>query len=70
MRVPVYTKAFMRWRRLADRVWLTAIALSFAFLLPIWLILSIQRLGYRVVFGSIALALVWRFTKSVSTRAD
>lgn len=47
-----------RW---LDRIWLVCIALSFCLLLPIWLILSIERMGYRFVFGAIALALIIRY---------
>lgn len=48
-----------------DRLWLTAIALSFAFLLPIWLILSVERMGWRFVVGAIAAALFLRYRASL-----
>lgn len=47
-----------RW---LDRLWLTVIALSFCLILPIWLILSIERMGWIFVTGAIALALVIRY---------
>ena len=58
-----------RWRWL-DRLWLVAIALSFVFLLPIWLALSIERMGAGMVFGSIALALIWRYRSHRSAASD
>ena len=47
-----------------DRIWLWAIGLSFAFIVPLWLILSVERLGWRIVAAVLTLALFIRLRRT------
>lgn len=44
-----------------DRIWLILIAVSFCVMVPIWLILSVERYGLVFVIGCIILALAIRW---------
>ena len=41
-------------------LWLAAIGLSAAFLAALWLLLSVERMGARITFGLILIALIYR----------
>lgn len=43
-----------------DTVWLSLVALAFVVIVPLWLILSVERYGARVVIVAVALALCYR----------
>ena len=46
----------MRMPRWLDRLWLVLIALSAAIAIPLWLILSVERMGWRIVLAYLFVA--------------
>lgn len=65
--LPYVSMSVPRW---LDRIWLVLIALSFALMAPIWIILMSQRFGWRFVTAGVLLALWWRYAPgTLQTRA-
>ena len=45
-----------------DRIWCGLIVIAFLVMVPIWFILSAQRMGWSTVVIFVALALVYRYS--------
>ena len=42
-------------------LWLLAVSASFALITTLWFLLSVQRMGLRVVLAPLAIALLYRY---------